>query len=108
MAELGIATRPGVKTAVPWIASAPVALECRKVVSLAFSTTRELLVGEVLGVHVRDGLTDPDTLYTDPDAYRAIGRLAGAGYCRQGEVFQMPRLSYEEWLQRKQQGQQQQ
>lgn len=98
---LAIATSPGIRTAVPWIAAAPFALECRKVVSLAFSTTREILIGEVLCVHAREGLTDPDRLYTDPERYRPIGRLAGTGYCRQGEVFEMPRLSYQEWLARK-------
>jgi flavin reductase (DIM6/NTAB) family NADH-FMN oxidoreductase RutF len=99
--ELGIATRPGVRIAVPSIAAAPFALECRKTVSLAFSSSREILVGEVLAVHARDGLIDPESLYTDPDRYRPIGRLAGTAYCRQGEVFSLNRLSYEEWVQRK-------
>jgi flavin reductase (DIM6/NTAB) family NADH-FMN oxidoreductase RutF len=99
--ELGIATRPGVRIAVPSIAAAPFALECRKTVSLAFSSSREILVGEVLAVHARDGLIDPESLYTDPDRYRPIGRLAGTAYCRQGEVFSLNRLSYDEWVQRK-------
>jgi flavin reductase (DIM6/NTAB) family NADH-FMN oxidoreductase RutF len=94
---LGITTLPGVSVPVPRIAAAPFALECRKVVSLAFSTSREILIGEVLRVHARAGLVDPKTLYTDAHAYRPIGRLAGFQYCRQGEVFDMKRETYDEW-----------
>jgi flavin reductase (DIM6/NTAB) family NADH-FMN oxidoreductase RutF len=83
---------------VPSIAAAPFALECRKAVSVAFSSTREIPIGEVLAVHVREGLTEPATLYTSPQAYRPIGRLAGAAYCRQGEVFEMQRQTYQKRL----------
>jgi flavin reductase (DIM6/NTAB) family NADH-FMN oxidoreductase RutF len=99
---LGIATRPGVKVPVPRIAAAPFALECTRTVSLAFSDTRELLIGEVVAVHARDGLVDPKTHYTDTDAYRPVGRLAGNAYSRQGEVYEMPRETYAQWQARKQ------
>jgi flavin reductase (DIM6/NTAB) family NADH-FMN oxidoreductase RutF len=100
IAALGIATAPSARVSVPRIAAAPFALECRRTVSLAFSPAREILIGEVLAVQAREGLTDPDSLYTDSARYRPIGRLAGAAYCRQGEVFELPRLTYEEWLKR--------
>src|SRR5215475_13507465 len=38
---LGIATEPGARVTVPHIAAAPFALECRKILSLAFSQSRE-------------------------------------------------------------------
>ncbi len=98
---LGIETKPGFRVAVPRIAAAPFALECRKTVSLAFTNTRELLVGEVLCIHGRDGLVDPATLRTDSAAYRPIGRLAGNGYCKQGETFDMTRESYMQWAERR-------
>jgi flavin reductase (DIM6/NTAB) family NADH-FMN oxidoreductase RutF len=99
--ELGIATEPGVRVAVPRIAHAPFSLECRRTVSLAFSASREILIGEVLAIHARHGLTDPASLHTDPDRYRPIGRLAGAAYCRQGQVFTLRRVLYEEWSKRR-------
>jgi flavin reductase (DIM6/NTAB) family NADH-FMN oxidoreductase RutF len=102
---LGIATLPGVSIPVPRIAAAPFALECRKTVSLAFSATRELLIGEVVRIHARAGLVDPQTLHTDAHAYRPIGRLAGFQYGRQGEVFDMQRESYEAWAMRSRGGQ---
>ena len=95
---LGIKTLPGVSVPVPRIAAAPFALECRKVVSLAFSNTREILIAEVVRVHARAGLVDPVTHYIDTQRYCPIGRLAGFQYCHQGEVFEMKRESYEEWL----------
>jgi flavin reductase (DIM6/NTAB) family NADH-FMN oxidoreductase RutF len=95
---LGIATLPGVSVPVPRIAAAPFALECRKVVSLAFSNTREILIGEVLRVHARAGLVDASTHYIDTSRYRPVGRLAGLQYCRQGEVFEMKRQTYGAWL----------
>ena len=94
---LGIKTLPGVSVPVPRIAAAPFALECRKVVSLAFSNTREILIAEVVRVHARAGLVDPATHYIDATRYRPIGRLAGFQYCHQGEVFDMKRDTYAEW-----------
>lgn len=94
---LGISTAPGIKVAVPRLASAPFALECKKSLSLAFSDSREILIGEVLNIIARPGLTDPATYRTDPHAYRPIGRLAGNGYCKQGEVFEMQRPTFADW-----------
>jgi flavin reductase (DIM6/NTAB) family NADH-FMN oxidoreductase RutF len=93
---LGIATEPGARVAVPRIAAAPFALECRKVLSLAFSQSREILIGEVLAIHGREGLVDTEKLYVDPYRYRPIGRLAGSAYCRQGEMFLLHRVRYDQ------------
>ncbi len=98
---LRIATAPCLHVPVPRIAAAPFALECRRTVSLAFSASREILIGEVLAIHGRTDLTDPRTCYTDAQRYRPIGRLAGMAYCRQGDVFEMPRVSYTEWKSRR-------
>jgi flavin reductase (DIM6/NTAB) family NADH-FMN oxidoreductase RutF len=99
---LGIETAKSTLVDPPRIAAAPFALECRRSMSLAFHETRELLIGEVLAIHARSDLTDAKSFYTDPHRYRPIGRLAGSAYCRQGDVFEMRRLPYEEW--RKQAG----
>ncbi len=99
--ELSIATSPGVRQPVPWMTASPFALECRKMVSLSFAPTRELLIGEVLAVHARAELVDPATLYVDTAQYRPISRLAGSAYSRQGEVFKMKRLTLDEWRKRR-------
>lgn len=84
----------------PRLAAAPAALECRRTVSLAFGPHRELLVGEVLGVHTRAGIVDPATLSVDFAALRPVGRLAGNGYARQRDTFELERITYAEWKRR--------
>src|ERR1019366_4363575 len=56
VAATGLATLPSVNVRVPRLAAAPFALECKRSVALAFGPGRELLVGEVLRIHARDGL----------------------------------------------------
>ena len=97
---LGIETSPGVLTNVPRIAAAPMALECRATLSLAFSPSRELMIGEVLGVIARHDLIDLARMHVNAERYRPIGRLAGNMYAKQGELFEMKREAYAEWRKR--------
>ncbi|AOO83351.1 nitrilotriacetate monooxygenase [Bosea vaviloviae] len=94
----GLSLLPGVSVAVPRIAEAPFALECRKQVSLAFSPTRELLVGEVVRIHARAGLVDPKTLRVSMSDYKPVGRMFGDGYSRQNDRFDLRRGNYAGWL----------
>lgn len=73
------------------IAAAPVAFECRLVEHLRTIPDRDILLGEVVSMHIRDGLVDPETLYVDPDAYKPVGRLFGPYYIRAGDRFVMVR-----------------
>lgn len=84
----------------PRIAEAPAALECRNHTTLIVATDRRLVVGEVLAVHVRDGIVDPETLRLDLDAYRPIGRLFANLYCRTRDRFELVRENYGDWLKR--------
>jgi flavin reductase (DIM6/NTAB) family NADH-FMN oxidoreductase RutF len=96
----GLDLVPSQTVAPPRIAQAPVNLECRRYVTLEAARERYLVVGEVLVAHVRDGVIDPATLRVDRDAYAPIGRLFGGGYVRTRDHFEMPRLTYREWLDR--------
>jgi flavin reductase (DIM6/NTAB) family NADH-FMN oxidoreductase RutF len=96
----GLDLLPGIDVPVPRIASAPFALECRRTVSLAFGPGRELLVGEVLRLHGREGLIDPERLRVS-DGYQPVGRLFGDSYTRQRDRFEMRRETYSEWRERK-------
>jgi flavin reductase (DIM6/NTAB) family NADH-FMN oxidoreductase RutF len=82
------------------IAEAPVNLECRRYLTLQPGRERYIVLGEVLVLHVRDGIVDPERLRVDRDAYAPIGRLFGGGYVRTHDRFEMPRISYGEWLAR--------
>ena len=84
----------------PRIKAAPFALECRKMVGLSFSAERELLLGEIVAIHARDGLLDPARLYVSPD-YHPVGRLNANRYARQRDIFELKRPSYEDWAKAK-------
>jgi flavin reductase (DIM6/NTAB) family NADH-FMN oxidoreductase RutF len=97
VADLKLSTSVQVKP--PRLAAAPAAFECRRTVSLAFGPHRELLIGEVLHVHARAGVVD-SALNVDFAALRPVGRLAGNGYARQRDTFELKRISYAEWKRR--------
>ena len=93
---LGIEMAPSILIKVPRIKAAPFALECRKMVGLSFSAERELLLGEIVAIHARDGLLDPARFRVSPD-YQPVGRLHGNLYARQRDKFELNRPSYEDW-----------
>lgn len=88
---------PGEKIKVPRIAEAPAALECRHYTTLEVSATRRLAIGEIVHVHVRDSLWDPDKMRVDMKQYRPLARLYGNFYASLGEPFTHVRQSYDEW-----------
>jgi hypothetical protein len=68
--------------------------------SKAFGPGRELLVGEVLRGHARQGLVDTASMYVDLAVYRPIGRLFGNLYTYQRESFAMDRENHSQWTAR--------
>jgi flavin reductase (DIM6/NTAB) family NADH-FMN oxidoreductase RutF len=93
----GFSLRPSERVAPGRIAEAPVSMECRRYVTLQPGPERYIVLGEVVMLHVRDGIVDPERLRIDRDAYAPIGRLFGGGYVRTRDRFEMPRISYPEW-----------
>jgi len=89
---------PSEKVAIPRIAEAPAALECRHYTTLEVSAERRLAIGEIVHIHVREGIVDPEKLYVDMKQYHPLARLFGNFYASLGEPFTHVRQSYEEWL----------
>ncbi|MEM7023847.1 MAG: flavin reductase family protein, partial [Pseudomonadota bacterium] len=81
------------------IAQAPVHLECRRLMTLQPGHERYIILGEVIWLHVRDDLVDPDTLRVQ-DHHRPIGRLFGNGYVRTHDRFDLSRQTHEQWRKR--------
>ncbi len=94
----GLSLSPGQDVPVPHIVEAPFALECRRTASLAFGPDREILIGEVLRLHAREGLLDEARLRVSTELYKPVGRLFGSSYSRQGDRFDLAKQSYAEWL----------
>jgi flavin reductase (DIM6/NTAB) family NADH-FMN oxidoreductase RutF len=98
-AALQLPMADGVYVPVPHLAQAPVALECRKITMMNFGSERDLLVGEVLGLQVRDGIVEPDTLRTNYDSYHPVARIAGHMYAHMHDRFEIKPDTFEAWQQ---------
>jgi len=88
---------PSEKVAVPRIAEAPAALECRHYTTLEVSALRRLAIGEIVHVHVRRELWDTEKMRVDMSQYRPLARLYGNFYASLSEPFTHVRQSYDEW-----------
>jgi flavin reductase (DIM6/NTAB) family NADH-FMN oxidoreductase RutF len=80
------------------IVAAPVAFECERIALLQVSPGRQIAIGKVVMMHVRDGLLDPATLRIDTEAYRPVGRLFGRWYTRTQDRFEMTVPEHAQWL----------
>ncbi|QDC08702.1 flavin reductase family protein [Oceanicola sp. D3] len=93
----GFTPAPSRLVAPPRIAESPVSLECRRTVTLQLSKSRDLVVAEILTMHARDGLIDPDRLYLDGEKYRPVGRLYADLYATVDDTFSKRRWQPDEW-----------
>ena len=85
------------KIRIPRIAEAPAALECRHYTTLEVSASRRLAIGEIIQIHIRGGLWDPEKMRIDMTQFHPLARLFGNFYASLGEPFTHVRQSYEEW-----------
>jgi flavin reductase (DIM6/NTAB) family NADH-FMN oxidoreductase RutF len=74
----------------PRIAEAAVSFECRVERRIAFGPERELVIGEILYLHARDGVVDPVTKRVSEAHYHPIGRLFASRYCTTRQRFNLP------------------
>ena len=100
LAEAGIETVPGTMVKAPRIITAPAALECKRYMTLEVGKAREIILGQVLGVHVRADAVD-ERLHVDQLKMDAIGRLGGHSYSRTRDQFDIRTLTVPEWDQHK-------
>jgi flavin reductase (DIM6/NTAB) family NADH-FMN oxidoreductase RutF len=88
--KTGLTPVPAVRVQHPRIAEAAACLECRVERILEISATRELVLGEILLVHARDGIIDPHSKRISEAHYRPIGRLFANRYCTTRQRFDLP------------------
>jgi flavin reductase (DIM6/NTAB) family NADH-FMN oxidoreductase RutF len=98
VAGLNIAASRQIKA--PRILESPVSLECKLDTILEIGNNR-VVIAEVLEIHIADQFVDAEKFYVDSQGLQLIGRMGGlGGYTRTRETFQIPRVSYAEWLER--------
>jgi flavin reductase (DIM6/NTAB) family NADH-FMN oxidoreductase RutF len=91
LTDTGLTTVPSSVVKPPRIAEAPASLECRSHSIIEIGDNR-LIIGEVLRVHVRDDIFDPETWLVRPGSYAPIGRMqAPHWYCRTSDMFELHR-----------------
>lgn len=81
--------------AVPRIAGAPAAFECRLLQSIDLGPLSRITMGEISLIHVAEGCMDPDRRRVEFGRYRPIGRLFGEHYVRLTDLLHLPRVSPE-------------
>ncbi|GEP43118.1 flavin reductase family protein [Brevifollis gellanilyticus] len=87
----GLTAVPSSVVKPPRIAEAPASLECRCHSIIEIGDNR-LIIGEVLRVHVEDGVFDPETWLVRPGKYAPIGRMQSPHwYCKTTDLFEMRR-----------------
>lgn len=87
----GLTALPSTGVRPPRIAESPASLECRCHSILEIGGNR-LVIGEVLRVHVREGLFDTESWLIRPGTYAPIGRMQSPHwYCRTTDLFEMRR-----------------
>jgi flavin reductase (DIM6/NTAB) family NADH-FMN oxidoreductase RutF len=88
-------TAPSVSIKTPRVAEAQASLEC-KLFSTQTLGTYTLFIGEVVMFHVADHLIGPRLHINN---FAPLGRLGSPSvYCRTTDRFDIPRVTYKEWL----------
>jgi flavin reductase (DIM6/NTAB) family NADH-FMN oxidoreductase RutF len=88
--QTGLTPAPSVMVQHPRIAEAAASFECRLYQLLEISGTRQLVLGEMLLVHAREGVIDPQSKRISEEHYRPIGRLFADRYCTTRQRFNLP------------------
>ena len=89
--KYGLTPAPAKLVKHPRIAEAAASLECRVERRINFGPEREMVVGEILLIHAREGIIDPVTKRISEDLYRPVGRLFADRYCSTRERFNLPK-----------------
>lgn len=89
-AKTGLTPVPAKMVKHPRIGEAAASLECRVERRIEFGPERELVIGEILLIHAREGIVDPESKRISEENYRPIGRLFANRYCTTRQRFNLP------------------
>jgi flavin reductase (DIM6/NTAB) family NADH-FMN oxidoreductase RutF len=99
--EANLSFSPSKSVKPPRIATAPAAMECVLFQSVTIAPGREIHIGTVKHIYIRDDLIEADTGRLDADKLGLVGRLHGPGwYARTEDRFQCKQMSVDEWKQK--------
>jgi flavin reductase (DIM6/NTAB) family NADH-FMN oxidoreductase RutF len=90
----GLTPAPSSRVRPVRVSEAPINMECKVVQLVPVGDPKAgstLIVGEVLAWHIRDEYFDAERMRIRLDELRALGRMAGDGYTRTRDQFEMIR-----------------
>ena len=87
---LGLKLAPSTEIAVPRLADAPWAMECKLWKMIDVNNDRRLIMGEGIHFHIRDELWDPEAMRVHMERYHPIGRMFADRYCRTDDRVVFP------------------
>lgn len=93
----GLTQVPGVHVNCPRILEAPAALECKRYITLEIGKSREIILGEVVGVFIRKDCVNPLNKHVDQKRMDAVGRLGGHDYSTIRDQFTLATMSVADW-----------
>lgn len=76
------------------VAESPANLECRVLQAIELNSTRTLILGEVIFMHLREALLDRSSGHVITERYEPLARLHGTTYGVIGEQFSRPIEQY--------------
>ena len=88
--HLGLRLAPSTKVAVPRLADAPWAMECKVWKTIDVKGIRRLIMGEGVNFHIRDELWDGGSMRVHMDRYHPVGRMFADRYCRTNDRMVFP------------------
>ncbi|MYN12828.1 flavin reductase family protein [Pusillimonas sp. TS35] len=97
LAAAGLTPMPGVAVDCPYILESPIALECRRYVTLNVGRSREIIMGQVVRMHIREDILDAQRFYVDQAGLDAVGRMGGHAYASTRDLFDLPTMSVAQW-----------
>jgi flavin reductase (DIM6/NTAB) family NADH-FMN oxidoreductase RutF len=87
---LGLKLAPSTRVAVPRLADAPWAMECKVWKSMDVDGKRQLIMGEGIQFHIRDELWDGEAMRVHMERYHPVGRMFADRYCRTDDRMVFP------------------
>ena len=77
------------KINVDYITESPFSFECKSVTVLQFSNTRDLAIGEIMGIHAKRSLIDLKNYHVNWSKYNPVGRLFASHYIYTDNTFSL-------------------
>lgn len=90
----GLSEEPSRQVRAPRVAESPISLECKRLVNVEIGIGRNVVIGQVVHLAIRDDLIDAGKLHVRAEQAGLIARMHGLGwYARTTDLIDIPRVT---------------